>query len=86
MGGRSTGDVMGCAIDLGAKTVSFSLNGSWDAPMGQAFEGIEVDRGVLPAVTAQGMQVRLNLGEKALKHEPPAGHVSVFAAMKASSE
>ena len=32
----SDGDTMGCAIDLDAKTVSFSLNGSWDAPMGEA--------------------------------------------------
>ena len=57
------GDVLGCMADLDAKTLSFSLNGSVDAPMGLAFEGIEFNGGVFPALTASLCSVVCNFGE-----------------------
>jgi hypothetical protein len=45
------GDVIGVAADLDASTMSFSLNGVWDAPMGVAFNNVVFAAGVLPAVT-----------------------------------
>jgi hypothetical protein len=45
------GDVVGFAVDLDAGTISFSLNGSWEPPMGQAFAGIAVQGGLRPAFT-----------------------------------
>ena len=43
------GDVVGFAVDLDAKTVSFSLNGSWAHPMGTAFTNITFVGGLRPA-------------------------------------
>ena len=57
------GDVLGCMADLDAKTLSFSLNGSTDAPMGLAFEVIEFQGGVLPALTANACSAVCNFGE-----------------------
>ena len=45
------GDVVGFAVDLDAGTISFSLNGNWEPPMGQAFAGIAVQGGLRPAFT-----------------------------------
>ena len=74
------GDVLGCLADLDAKTLSFSLNGSTDAPMGVAFEGIGFEGSLFPALRAeQGLSisaafaVSCNFGEdfaNPLKHLP----------------
>jgi hypothetical protein len=45
------GDVVGFAVDLDAGTISFSLNGIWEPPMGEAFAGIAVQGGLRPAFT-----------------------------------
>ena len=34
-----TGSVVGCAVDLDARVMRFSLNGSFAAPMGVCFDG-----------------------------------------------
>jgi hypothetical protein len=47
----ATGDVVGFAVDLDQKTMGFSLNGSWAAPMGQAFAGFAVEGGLRPAIS-----------------------------------
>lgn len=67
------GDVLGCLADLDAKTLSFSLNGSTDAPMGVAFEGIGFEGGLFPALSADLGVVSCNFGEdlaNPLKHLP----------------
>jgi hypothetical protein len=46
----AAGDVVGFAVDLDQKTMAFSLNGSWAAPMGQAFAGFAVKGGLRPAL------------------------------------
>ena len=67
------GDVLGCLADLDAKTLSFSLNGSTDAPMGVAFEGIGFEGSLFPALAAAQGVVSCNFGEdlaNPLKHLP----------------
>ena len=56
------GDILGCMADLDAKTLSFSLNGSTEAPMGIAFENIEFRGGILPALSAKGGDFTCNFG------------------------
>lgn len=78
----TSGDVLGCAIDLDAKKVLFGLNGSWDKPMGIAFEGDEVSfKGpVAPAVTAQGdnYSLQMNFGASPFKYGPPDASFKAF--------
>ena len=45
------GDVVGLAADLDGRTIAFSLNGSWAAPMGVAFTDVAVQGGLRPALT-----------------------------------
>jgi hypothetical protein len=42
---------VGCAVDLDRRTMSFSLNGSFAAPMGVAFQDFAFMRGLYPAAT-----------------------------------
>ena len=48
--------------DLDAKTLTFSLNGSIDSPMGIAFEGITVRGGLFPALSASAGVFKCNFG------------------------
>ena len=63
------GDVIGFAADLGAKTLSFSINGVWTDGSKQianpAFTGVSIpDPGRLyPALTAAGGTYSVNLGD-----------------------
>jgi hypothetical protein len=58
------GDTIGCACDIEEGVISFSLNGSWDPPFGQAVKGLRLDSGVRPAVTlGRGAKIRVNFGE-----------------------
>ncbi len=75
------GDVLGLACDMVNKTVSFSVNGSFDPPLGVAFDKIDADS-VAPAFSANlGFKVVGNFGQLPLKHAPPdETYVSVHAA------
>jgi hypothetical protein len=78
------GDVLGLACDMINKTISFSLNGSFGAPFGVAFDNITAEW-IAPAFTAsEGSQVVANFGApQKFKHAPPDGtYVSVHEAAK----
>ena len=75
------GDVLGLACDMVNKSVSFSVNGSFQPPLGLAFQNIAADS-IAPAFTAtSGFKVVANFGQLPLKHAPPdETYVSVHAA------
>ncbi len=75
------GDVLGLACDMVNKSVSFSVNGSFEPPLGLAFQNIAADS-MAPAFTANiGFKVEANFGQLPLKHAPPdETYVSVHAA------
>ena len=75
------GDVLGLACDMVNKSVSFSVNGSFEPPLGVTFDKI-VDDSIAPAFTADlGFKVVANFGQLPLKHAPPdETYVSVHAA------
>ena len=57
------GDVIGMAVDIDNKTVSFSLNGEWENEMGLAFTGVNFEGGVYPCMTLlRGERVQINIG------------------------
>jgi len=72
-----SGDVVGCAATRaadGAVDVSFSLNGSWDAPMGLAFAGAKTTGDLLPALSlSYGAVVVVNCGHVPFRFAAPAG-------------
>jgi serine/threonine protein kinase len=83
------GDVVGFAVDLDAKVVAFSLNGSWATPMGRAFQHIAVTGGLRPALTL-GRNVILDVnfgptsfltrrGERKFVHAPPSQDYAAVA-------
>ncbi len=74
-------DVLGLACDMVNKSVSFSVNGSFEPPLGLAFQTIAADS-IAPAFTASsGFKVVANFGQLPLKHAPPdETYVSVHAA------
>ncbi len=74
------GDVLGLACDMVNKSVSFSVNGSFEPPLGLAFQNIAADS-IAPAFTAcPGFKVVANFGQLPLKHAPPdETYVSVHA-------
>ena len=75
------GDVLGCAIDLDNRTMSFSLNGNWDenaaddarGVMGEVKElrGFQYTAGVTPAFTYQSSAATANWGQTGLRHKAP---------------
>jgi hypothetical protein len=85
------GDVVGFMADLDSRTLSFSLNGSSEAPMGVAFTDIEFRGSLFPAVTASSCDATFNFGEdpaRRLKFLPdgyspivPPSEVEQLAAM-----
>ena len=45
-------DVVGCCIDMDLRSIKFSLNGSFDSPMGIVFDNIDADiEYMYPAIT-----------------------------------
>lgn len=52
-GAWRTGSVLGVALDLDARTVAFSLDGSWAAPWGTAFVNTAASGGWTPALSLQ---------------------------------
>jgi hypothetical protein len=75
------GDVLGLACDMVNKSVSFSVNGSFEPPLGLAFQNIAADS-IAPAFSAwDGFKVVANFGQLPWKHAPPdETYVSVHAA------
>ena len=75
------GDVLGLACDMVNKIVSFSVNGSFEPPLGVAFDKVVADS-IVPAFSASlGFKVVANFGQLPLKHAPPdETYVSVHAA------
>ena len=80
------GDIIGCAVDVDRGTVLFSLNGSWELPMGIASEAMHFVGGAVPAVTAQHSMsqflCKANMGDdgaSSLRFDPPAGFLPVAA-------
>ena len=73
--------MLGLACDMVNKTVSFSVNGSFEPPLGVAFDKIVADS-IAPALSASlGFKVVANFGQLPLKHVPPdETYVSVHAA------
>jgi len=66
------GAVIGCAVDADAKSIYFSFRGSWDAPMGKAFENVDAPGGLIPAISAHTRSSAiLNLGQSSFKYAPP---------------
>jgi hypothetical protein len=73
-----TGDTIGCACDVDARTISFSHNGSWSGKMGTAAENMEFVGGLSPGVTLNGpCKISVNFGDKPFKYQPRPGHLSV---------
>ena len=68
----TAGDVLGLAIDLVGKTVSFSVNGYFSEPLGVAFSGIDVPAGwIMPALSSQTGTYHINFGDRCFIHPPP---------------
>jgi hypothetical protein len=81
------GDVLGLACDMVNKSVSFSVNGSFEPPLGVSFQNIAADS-IAPAFSAgNGFKVVANFGQLPLKHAPPdETYVSVHAAERLHKE
>jgi len=58
------GDVLGCAADLGVKTIQFFLNGE---SMGVTFEGVNIKGQLRAAITANGQKLRIHLDKRTWK-------------------
>lgn len=65
------GDVLGCAVDMDARTISWSLNGSFAAPMGVAFSNFNYTGGFVPAFTLQRFACSVEWGQSKLRYAPP---------------
>lgn len=68
-----TGDVLGLAADLsveGSMSLSFSVNGSFSAPNGIAFDSISAPW-LAPALSAQEGVFRVNFGENPFRFSAP---------------
>ena len=65
------GRVLGVAADTVEGKILFGLDGDWGEPMGVAFDNLSADLGLFPALTAQGMKVKVNFGEDEMKFGPP---------------
>ena len=66
------GDVLGLAIDLVGKSVSFSVNGDYREPCGVAFSNIAIPAGwIMPALTSHTGTYRVNFGDRPFIYLPP---------------
>ncbi|KNC47257.1 uncharacterized protein AMSG_03687 [Thecamonas trahens ATCC 50062] len=81
----SVGTVVGVAVDMDAKTISFSHNGDFSKPCGRAMTNFDFVAGLAPGVTLNPCAIRLNWGHTPLAHAPPPGHLSVADWLEAHS-
>jgi len=78
------GSVVGFAVDMQAKTISFSVDGSWEAPNGLAFENVEAEW-IAPGLTSSGTY-QVNFGDRPFKHAAPdESYVSVHQGASSQS-
>eukprot|EP00940_MAST-03C_sp_MAST-3C-sp2_P000700 g700.t1 len=77
----NAGDVVGCLVTIESDSrasISFSLNGSWNAPMGAAFQSIVFEDALVPAVSFDRcFQYRFNSGKQRFRYVPPPQSRSV---------
>ena len=65
-------DVIGFAADLDKRTFAFSLNGSWESPMGLAFDDVTFVEGLRPCLTLnKSCSFRVNFGDEPFRSHPP---------------
>jgi hypothetical protein len=75
----SSGDTIGCEMDLDEGRMSFSLNGQWMRTVPQ-LENLSFVVGLTPGFTMQApTTIRINLGARKFKHSPRAGAQPVQA-------
>ena len=65
------GRVLGVAADMVEGKILFGLDGDWGKPMGVAFDNLSTELGLFPALSAEGMKVKVNFGEDEMKFGPP---------------
>jgi hypothetical protein len=70
------GDVVGCAVDLDTRDMSFFLNGHGaDIDMGTAFAGVNCLGGLYPCVSfSRKESIQFNFGSLPFRYQPPAGY------------
>lgn len=79
----SVGSVIGCAIDMTSRTISYSLDGDWGLPMGVACSASDIDskssgRISVHAAASFSGSVRLSfVDDQPLHFPPPAGYLRV---------
>jgi len=75
----NNGDVLGLAVDVDQKSLSFFVNG---IPLGIAFSDISLPAGwIAPAISAQGGSYKINFGERPFKFTPPESYAAVHSAI-----
>ena len=79
-----TGDVIGCAVDVDMRTMTFYHKGR---SLGRCrpLENIEWIGGVCPGVTLNPCALRVNFGAASFTHRPPPGHHSVHEWLMSNS-
>jgi len=74
------GDVIGFIADLDKRSFTFSLNGSFEPPMGLAFENVTFVEGIRPCLTLnKTSSLRINFGEEPFRNAP-AGYRPIIEA------
>ena len=69
--------MIGCCADIQTGTLSFSLNGNWQAP-GPIWKGVQFEVGLTPAISFDTSFVFIaNFGERPFRFAAPPGFRSV---------
>jgi hypothetical protein len=76
----SSGDVIGCSIDIDNRHMSFTLNGyGEEVNMGLAFNDFEFKGHLYPCISLSRSEcVQFNLGSTPFKHQPPSSEYQGF--------
>ena len=75
----NNGDVLGLAVDIDNKTMSFFVNG---VALGVAFSDIALPAGwIAPAISAQGGTYKVNFGDRPFQHTPPESYAAVHTVL-----
>ena len=80
------GVVLGIAADLEKGELLYGLNGDWKEPMGLAFDGIEKNIKLFPALTGSEVKLAVNFGDTEFKYGPPdSSFVGLTDALKSQA-